>query len=83
MRDQELPVRVDSVFALRSFVEACKGIRCNSLFSCYLHFAHFFYLLMIYLHSSSDLGEIRPILPQLLDGMLLLINNEPFMFHLF
>ena len=25
MRDPELPVRVDSVFALRSFVEACKG----------------------------------------------------------
>ncbi|THG07684.1 hypothetical protein TEA_009633 [Camellia sinensis var. sinensis] len=40
MRDPELPVRVDSVFALRSFVEACK-----------------------------DLSEIRPILPQLLDGM--------------
>jgi len=28
MRDPELPVRVDSVFALRSFVEACKGIFC-------------------------------------------------------
>ncbi|GKF56632.1 importin beta-like SAD2, partial [Tanacetum coccineum] len=41
MRDPELPVRVDSVFALRSFVEACK-----------------------------DLGEIRPIFPQLLDGFL-------------
>jgi hypothetical protein len=40
MRDPDLPVRVDSVFALRSFVEACK-----------------------------DLDEIRPILPQLLDGM--------------
>ncbi|KVH96384.1 Armadillo-like helical [Cynara cardunculus var. scolymus] len=40
MRDLELPVRVDSVFALRSFVESCK-----------------------------DLSEIRPILPQLLDGM--------------
>ena len=26
MRDPELPVRVDSVFALRSFVEACKGV---------------------------------------------------------
>jgi hypothetical protein len=39
LRDPELPVRVDSVFALRSFVEACK-----------------------------DLDEIRPILPQLLDG---------------
>jgi hypothetical protein len=25
MRDAELPVRVDSVFALRSFVEACTG----------------------------------------------------------
>ncbi|RDX58219.1 Importin beta-like SAD2, partial [Mucuna pruriens] len=25
MRDPELPVRIDSVFALRSFVEACKG----------------------------------------------------------
>lgn len=25
LRDPELPVRVDSVFALRSFVEACKG----------------------------------------------------------
>ncbi|MBA0830742.1 hypothetical protein Goarm_015252 [Gossypium armourianum] len=39
LRDPELPVRVDSVFALRSFVEACR-----------------------------DLNEIRPILPQLLDG---------------
>ncbi|KAG7990879.1 hypothetical protein I3843_02G047400 [Carya illinoinensis] len=26
MRDPELPVRIDSVFALRSFVEACRGI---------------------------------------------------------
>lgn len=26
MRDPELPVRVDSVFALRAFVEACNGI---------------------------------------------------------
>lgn len=26
MRDPDLPVRVDSVFALRSFVEACKGM---------------------------------------------------------
>lgn len=26
LRDPELPVRVDSVFALRSFVEACKGV---------------------------------------------------------
>jgi hypothetical protein len=25
MQDSELPVRVDSVFALRSFIEACKG----------------------------------------------------------
>jgi len=25
MRDPELPVRIDSVFALRSFIEACKG----------------------------------------------------------
>jgi len=25
MQDPELPVRVDSVFALRSFIEACKG----------------------------------------------------------
>jgi hypothetical protein len=25
MCDPDLPVRVDSVFALRSFVEACKG----------------------------------------------------------
>jgi importin-7 len=25
MRDPDLPVRVDSVFALRYFVEACKG----------------------------------------------------------
>ncbi|KAF3451243.1 hypothetical protein FNV43_RR07338 [Rhamnella rubrinervis] len=39
MRDPELPVRVDPVFALRSFVEA-----------------------------RRDLNEIRPILPQLLDG---------------
>lgn len=26
LRDPELPVRVDSVFALRSFVEACRGL---------------------------------------------------------
>ena len=26
LRDTELPVRVDSVFALRSFVEACRGL---------------------------------------------------------
>ncbi|KAF3438501.1 hypothetical protein FNV43_RR21263 [Rhamnella rubrinervis] len=39
MRDPELPVRVDSIFALRSFVVA-----------------------------RRDLNEIRPILPQLLDG---------------
>ncbi|XP_010525660.1 PREDICTED: importin beta-like SAD2 homolog isoform X2 [Tarenaya hassleriana] len=26
LRDQELPVRVDSVFALRSFIEACKNL---------------------------------------------------------
>jgi len=25
LHDPELPVRVDSVFALRSFVEGCKG----------------------------------------------------------
>lgn len=56
MRDQELPVRVDSVFALRSFVEACK-----------------------------DLGEIRPILPQLLDEFFKLMNeveNEDLVFTL-
>lgn len=33
MRDRELPVRVDSVFALRSFVEACKGRVIITLFS--------------------------------------------------
>ncbi|KAI5653202.1 hypothetical protein M9H77_30389 [Catharanthus roseus] len=56
MRDQELPVRVDSVFALRSFIEACK-----------------------------DLGEIRPILPQLLDEFFKLMNeveNEDLVFTL-
>ncbi|GAB2226832.1 hypothetical protein Droror1_Dr00008623 [Drosera rotundifolia] len=56
MRDTELPVRVDSVFALRSFVEACK-----------------------------DLGEIRPILPQLLDEFFKLMNeveNEDLVFTL-
>ncbi|KAL1557023.1 secondary alcohol dehydrogenase (SADH2) [Salvia divinorum] len=56
MRDPELPVRVDSVFALRSFVEAC-----------------------------SDLGEIRPILPQLLDEFFKLMNeveNEDLVFTL-
>ncbi|GMH22887.1 hypothetical protein Nepgr_024730 [Nepenthes gracilis] len=46
LRDPELPVRVDSVFALRSFIEACK-----------------------------DLGEIRPILPQLLDEFFKLMNE--------
>jgi hypothetical protein len=25
IRDPELPARVDSIFALRSFVEACRG----------------------------------------------------------
>ncbi|KAK1425494.1 hypothetical protein QVD17_20846 [Tagetes erecta] len=56
MRDPELPVRVDSVFALRSFVEACE-----------------------------DLGEIRPILPQLLDEFFKLMNeveNEDLVFTL-
>ncbi|KAJ4968064.1 hypothetical protein NE237_014765 [Protea cynaroides] len=56
LRDPELPVRVDSVFALRSFVEACK-----------------------------DLGEIRPILPQLLDEFFKLMNeveNEDLVFSL-
>ncbi|CAN6580336.1 unnamed protein product [Malus baccata var. baccata] len=56
MRDPELPVRVDSVFALRSFVEAC-----------------------------SDLNEIRPILPQLLDEFFKLMNeveNEDLVFTL-
>ena len=32
MRDPELPVRVDSVFALRSFVEACKGMYLAAIF---------------------------------------------------
>ncbi|KAI7748981.1 hypothetical protein M8C21_033898 [Ambrosia artemisiifolia] len=56
MRDPDLPVRVDSVFALRSFVEAC-----------------------------TDLGEIRPILPQLLDEFFKLMNeveNEDLVFTL-
>ncbi|GAB2230170.1 hypothetical protein Drorol1_Dr00014427 [Drosera rotundifolia] len=56
LRDPELPVRVDSVFGLRSFVEACK-----------------------------DLGEIRPILPQLLDDFFKLMNeieNEDLVFTL-
>ncbi|KAL8487473.1 hypothetical protein ACS0TY_023515 [Phlomoides rotata] len=56
MRDPELPVRVDSVFALRSFVEAC-----------------------------TDLGEIRPILPQLLDEFFKLmdeVENEDLVFTL-
>ncbi|KAK9159720.1 hypothetical protein Syun_006061 [Stephania yunnanensis] len=56
MRDPELPVRVDSVFALRSFVEA-----------------------------SKDLGEIRPLLPSLLDEFFKLMNeveNEDLVFTL-
>ncbi|EPS68871.1 hypothetical protein M569_05897, partial [Genlisea aurea] len=56
MHDRELPVRVDSVFALRSFVEAC-----------------------------SDLSEIRPILPQLIDDFFRLMNeveNEDLVFTL-
>ncbi|XP_076945680.1 importin beta-like SAD2 [Bidens hawaiensis] len=56
MRDPELPVRVDSVFGLRSFVEAC-----------------------------TDLDEIRPLLPQLLDEFLKLMNeveNEDLVFTL-
>ncbi|KAG9136185.1 hypothetical protein Leryth_003793 [Lithospermum erythrorhizon] len=56
MRDPELPVRVDSVFSLRSFVEAC-----------------------------TDLDEIRPILPQLLDEFFKLMNeieNEDLVFTL-
>ncbi|KAM7463364.1 hypothetical protein LguiA_031485 [Lonicera macranthoides] len=56
MRDPELPVRVDSVFALRAFVEAC-----------------------------NDLGEIRPVLPQLLDEFFKLMNeveNEDLVFTL-
>ncbi|KAF6162304.1 hypothetical protein GIB67_008433 [Kingdonia uniflora] len=56
LHDPDLPVRVDSVFALRSFVEACK-----------------------------DLGEIRPILPLLLDEFFKLMNeveNEDLVFTL-
>ncbi|KAL8532685.1 hypothetical protein ACS0TY_009047 [Phlomoides rotata] len=56
MRDPELPVRVDSVFALRSVMEAC-----------------------------NDLGEIRPILPQLLDEFFKLmdeVENEDLVFTL-
>ncbi|KAL8505360.1 hypothetical protein ACS0TY_016557 [Phlomoides rotata] len=56
MRDPELLVRVDSVFALRFFVEAC-----------------------------NDLGEIRPILPQLLDEFFKLmdeVENEDLVFTL-
>ena len=33
LRDPELPVRVDSVFALRAFVEACKGVSLEWLLS--------------------------------------------------
>jgi hypothetical protein len=56
MRDPDLPVRVDSVFALRSFVDACK-----------------------------DLGELRPLLPQLLDEFFKLmheVENEELVFTL-
>ncbi|KMZ59542.1 putative Importin-7 [Zostera marina] len=57
LRDTEdLPVRVDSVFALRSFVEAC-----------------------------SDLNEIRPFLPKLLNEFFKLMNeveNEDLVFTL-
>lgn len=42
MRDPELPVRVDSVFALRSFVEACRG-----LYYIYLYI----YILIIFHHK--------------------------------
>jgi hypothetical protein len=39
LRDPELPVRVDSVFALRSFVEACKGKFCDYVHNnlCHIH----------------------------------------------
>ncbi|KAL9242505.1 hypothetical protein vseg_016497 [Gypsophila vaccaria] len=56
LRDPELPVRVESVYALHSFVEACK-----------------------------DMGEIRPILPQLLGEFFKLMNdveNEDIVFTL-
>lgn len=43
MRDRELPVRVDSVFALRSFVEASKGITvsCSSVIIIPYYFSYF------------------------------------------
>lgn len=56
MHDPELPVRVDSVFALRSFIEAC-----------------------------TDLNEILPIIPQLLDEFFKLmheVENEDLIFTL-
>lgn len=39
LRDPELPVRVDSVFALRSFVEACRGMLQLIFFKIFLSFS--------------------------------------------
>lgn len=45
MQDSELPVRVDSVFALRSFIEACKGGVLPSF--CICIFNIFFYMINV------------------------------------
>lgn len=47
MRDPELPVRVDSVFALRSFVEACRGVYQRLFCFSVMFFLSFHYHLLI------------------------------------
>lgn len=69
MRDPDLPVRVNSVFALQPFIEACQGMQMlayKSIYWCFLDISHEVtqnYVL------NTDLNEIRPFIPQLLDGM--------------
>lgn len=65
LNDPELPVRVDSVFALQFFIEACKG---GFLFTYSLYFYNSFYGITCNYVVYAELNEILPILPQLLDG---------------
>lgn len=69
MRDPDLPVRVNSVFALRFFIEACQGMQMLAYKSIYWYFLDISHEVTQNYVLNTDLDEIQPILPQLLDGM--------------
>ncbi|KAG6481889.1 hypothetical protein ZIOFF_058512 [Zingiber officinale] len=70
-KDPELPVRVDSVFALRAFVEACVGGGKPSSEQSLEEVWQGARLP----ERNTDLNEIRSILPQLLDEFFKLMNE--------